>query len=98
MFHGARRMDLVRQVIYYGMNRAALIGIVLGAIFYFNAEVIISVFTDDTYVIVFWKRLRSYIGICISVHRYQHGKWSHTARIRIRYANAGNYVFASLSH
>jgi len=51
MFYGARRMDLVRQVIYYGMSRAAFIGIVLGAIFYFNAEAIISAFTNDITVI-----------------------------------------------
>ena len=67
MFHGARRMDLVRQVIYYGMSRAALIGIVLGAIFYFNAEVIISVFTDDTDVIVFGK---DYVHILVFAYPF----------------------------
>ena len=55
MFHGARRMDLVRHVIYYGMSRAVLIGIILGAIFYLNAEAIISAFTDDPTVIIFGK-------------------------------------------
>ncbi|MFQ6607473.1 MAG: MATE family efflux transporter [Fidelibacterota bacterium] len=53
MFHGAQRMDLVRQVIYYGMSRAALIGVILGAIFYLYANTIISVFTSDMAVISF---------------------------------------------
>jgi Na+-driven multidrug efflux pump len=67
MFHGARRMDLVRHVIYYGMSRAVLIGIILGAIFYLNAEAIISAFTDDPTVIIFGK---DYVRILVFAYPF----------------------------
>ncbi len=45
MFYGARRLDLIYDVIKYGMSRAILIGIVSGLVFYIVAPWVFPVFS-----------------------------------------------------
>jgi len=47
MFYGAKRLDLVRQITYYAMSRSALIGGIMGILFFVLAEPLISMFTVD---------------------------------------------------
>ncbi len=47
MFMGAKRYDLVRQVVRYAMTRSMGAAIVIGVIFYFAATRMMGVFTED---------------------------------------------------
>jgi putative MATE family efflux protein len=47
MFHGAKRYDLVNNIIKYGLSRAVIISIIFSALFYFYIDMIIPVFTDS---------------------------------------------------
>lgn len=47
MFYGAKRMDLITDIIKYGMSRAVLIGIVSGIIFYIIAPWVFPIFSPD---------------------------------------------------
>jgi putative MATE family efflux protein len=47
MFYGARRLDLIRTVVRYGMSTAIIIGISCGVIFWFMAPYVFKVFTPD---------------------------------------------------
>lgn len=47
MFYGAKRMDLVTDIIKYGMSRAVLIGIVSGIVFFIIAPWVFPIFTPD---------------------------------------------------
>ncbi|MDP6455933.1 MAG: MATE family efflux transporter [Candidatus Marinimicrobia bacterium] len=51
MFYGAKRLDLVRQIIRYGMSRAAIIGAVFALFFFLLAPVIMDVFTDSDSIV-----------------------------------------------
>ena len=51
MFFGAKRLDLVRQIIKYGMSRAAVIGVVFALIFFVLAPVIMTAFTDSDNIV-----------------------------------------------
>lgn len=50
MFYGARRFDLIIQVIKDGLRYGVLIGLVSGVIFYFIAPYAFKIFTDDVVV------------------------------------------------
>lgn len=47
MFYGARRIDLIRAVSYYGMGRAVLIGFITAIVFWISAPWVFQIFTDD---------------------------------------------------
>ena len=51
MFYGAKRMNLLRKIIFYGMSRSALIGIFLGTLFFIFARPLMGMFTEDTSII-----------------------------------------------
>ncbi|MFQ6673597.1 MAG: MATE family efflux transporter [Fidelibacterota bacterium] len=51
MFYGARRMDLVRKIIYYGMSRGVLMGVGTGALFFIIAPPLVSMFTQDSQIL-----------------------------------------------
>lgn len=46
MFYGARRSDLLREVISYGMRVSTILGIAIGACFFVLADPVIALFTD----------------------------------------------------
>jgi Na+-driven multidrug efflux pump len=47
MFSGAKRFDLVRQVVRYAMSRSLVTAVAVGAIFYFAAPQMMGLFSDD---------------------------------------------------
>jgi putative MATE family efflux protein len=47
MFYGARRFDLIRMVVRYGMSTAIVIGISCGVIFWLIAPYVFQIFTPD---------------------------------------------------
>ncbi|MBC8174917.1 MAG: MATE family efflux transporter [Candidatus Marinimicrobia bacterium] len=47
MFYGAKRRDLLQQIIKYGMSRAVYIGLGMGAIIFTFAPQIMALFSDD---------------------------------------------------
>jgi putative MATE family efflux protein len=47
MFRGARRFDLIKQVMAYAMARAVAISLILGATFYILAPTIMAAFSDS---------------------------------------------------
>lgn len=51
MFYGAKRLDLVRQIIRYGMSRAVAIGALFALLFFFLAPVIMTAFTDSDSIV-----------------------------------------------
>jgi putative MATE family efflux protein len=48
MFHGARRADLVQQVVRYAFGRAVAIAAVIGVAMYAAAPWVVAAFTDDS--------------------------------------------------
>jgi len=51
MFYGAKRLDLVRQIIKYGMSRAVVMGALFALCFFFLAPVIMTAFTDSDNIV-----------------------------------------------
>ena len=51
MFYGAKRMDLVNQMVKYGISRAAIIALLFSLLFFFGISKIIPVFTNDQKII-----------------------------------------------
>ena len=51
MFYGAKRMDLVNQMVKYGISRAAIIALLFSLLFFFGISKIIPVFTSDQKII-----------------------------------------------
>ncbi len=51
MFSGANRIDLVKEIVKYGLTRSVSISIIFGIIFYFFNRQIISGFTDSPQII-----------------------------------------------
>ena len=51
MFYGAKRMDLVKNIIYYGMSRAAFIGFGIGVIFFIFPPQLVTMFSRDSEII-----------------------------------------------
>jgi len=47
MFYGARRLDLIRMVVRYGMSTAVIIGISCGVVFWLIAPYVFRIFTPD---------------------------------------------------
>ena len=47
MFYGAQRIDLVRKTLHYAISRGEVIAISLGAIFYFSAPRVFTIFTSE---------------------------------------------------
>ena len=51
MFYGAKRIDLVRQMVKYGISRAVIISLCFSLFFFFYIDLIIPVFSDDLEII-----------------------------------------------
>ena len=51
MFYGAKRMDLVYQMVKYGISRAVIIALAFSLLFFFFIAKIIPVFTNDQKII-----------------------------------------------
>lgn len=51
MFYGAKRMNLLKTTIHYGLQQVLLISICIGFIFYLFADNILPVFTDSQIII-----------------------------------------------
>jgi len=51
MFYGAKRMDLVNQIVKYGISRAVIIALLFSLLFFFLIEQIIPVFTNEQRII-----------------------------------------------
>ncbi|MBC8478314.1 MATE family efflux transporter [bacterium] len=47
MFYGARRLDLIRVIVRYGMGTAVIIGVSCGVIFWLIAPYVFFIFTPD---------------------------------------------------
>lgn len=47
MFYGARRLDLVRELLTYALLRAVVLALCLGALFFVFAPAIVGIFTDS---------------------------------------------------
>ena len=60
MFYGAKRMDLVNQMVVYGISRAVVIAFSFSLLFFFIIAEIIPVFTSDQRImdltIIYFKR------------------------------------------
>ena len=52
MFLGADRVDLIKEIIKYGLSRSILISIIFGIIFAIFNKNIISMFTEDSNIII----------------------------------------------
>jgi len=51
MFYGAKRMDLVRNIISYGMSRSLMVSVSVSVIFFFCAGYFMPLFTNDTEIV-----------------------------------------------
>ena len=51
MFYGAKKLNLLNKVVYYGLQQAILIASIVGLFFYFFAENIFPIFTDSENII-----------------------------------------------
>ena len=51
MFYGAKRIDLIRKMIKYGISRSVIISLSFSLFFFFFSDKIIPLFTDDPQII-----------------------------------------------
>ena len=51
MFYGARRLDLIDKVIFYGLKNALLISCIFGLLFFTSSNLIFPIFTDNQKII-----------------------------------------------
>ncbi|MFQ6610200.1 MAG: MATE family efflux transporter, partial [Fidelibacterota bacterium] len=51
MFYGAKRLDLIKNIILYGISRSLMITISVGVVFFFTAQYFLPVFTNSPEII-----------------------------------------------
>ena len=51
MFYGAKRMDLIKEVIMYGISRSLMISVSISVVFFFSAGYFMPLFTNDTEIV-----------------------------------------------